>query len=52
MNKKKEIMGKKRKSVSFWDEDHATRKRRNKRIAKPKEPDYSALIGTRKVKFF
>lgn len=47
----KGIMGKKRKSISFWDEDHATRKRRNKR-AKPKEPDYSALIGNRKVKFF
>ena len=44
---------KKTKSVNFWDEDRKTRKRRNKK-RKPvqKEPDYSALIGKRKVKFF
>lgn len=40
------------KSVSFWDEDRPTRKRRNKRAAKPKETDYSALIGKKRMKFF
>lgn len=51
---------KKKNSVSFWDEDRKTRKRRNKKRKavqgrhKPvqKEPDYSALIGKRRVKFF
>lgn len=39
-------------SISFWDEDRQTRKRRNKRTAKTKEVDYSALIGTKRMKFF
>ena len=43
----------KKKSISFWDEDRKTRKRRNKkRKAVQKEPDYSALIGKKRMKFF
>lgn len=40
-------------SINFWNEDKKTRKKRNKkRKAVQKEPDYSALIGKRKVRFF
>ncbi|HSA77202.1 MAG TPA: hypothetical protein VLE02_06640 [Nitrosarchaeum sp.] len=39
-------------TMNFWDEDKKTRKRRNKRKPVQKAPDYSALIGKRKVKFF
>lgn len=38
-------------SMNFWNEDHKTRKRRNKRKA-VQDIDYSALIGKRKVRFF
>ena len=41
-----------RKTISFWDEPRETRKRRNKRKPKQKEPDYSALIGKKRMKFF
>uniref|UniRef100_A0AAT9JA39 ORF27 n=1 Tax=Nitrosopumilaceae spindle-shaped virus TaxID=3065433 RepID=A0AAT9JA39_9VIRU len=39
-------------TMNFWNEDRKTRKRRNKRKPVQKAPDYSALIGKRKVKFF
>ena len=39
-------------SVNFWGEDRKTRKKRNKRKHVQKEPDYSALIGKKRMKFF
>lgn len=40
-------------TMNFWDEDRKTRKRRNKKKkAVQKAPDYSALVGKRRVKFF
>ena len=42
-------------SMNFWNEDKKTRKKRNRRRkASPvqKEPDYSALIGKKRMKFF
>ena len=42
-------------TINFWDEDRKTRKKRNRRRkASPvqKEPDYSALIGKKRMKFF
>ena len=39
-------------STNFWGEDRKTRKRRNKRKPQDKGPDYSALVGKRKVKLF
>lgn len=40
-------------TLNFWDEDRKTRKRRNKKHkAVQKEPDYSALVGKKRMKFF
>lgn len=49
------ILGPKRRSkknISFWDEDHKTRKRRNKRAKAVQKEKHMPFYGSKKVKFF
>lgn len=46
------LLPKKKHAVSFFSEPKKRKSRKKQSKQKAKEPDYSALIGKRKVKFF
>ena len=50
----KELFGPKRKgnTMNFWDEDHKTRKRRNKKSKPVQKEKHMSFYGSKKVKFF